>query len=152
MGKETVNKVKEMLDSNKVKYELSEHDPVYTSDQAANVRGVDIKTGVKALVLKTYDDRFILVLVRADKRADMEKIAELEGTKNVRLANPQEVFKLTGCEIGSVPPFGHLTELKTYLDKDILENDEVNFNCGQLTKSINMKSQDILKVINPIFI
>lgn len=152
MSEKVVNRIRKMLDENKVKYELSVHAPVYTSDQAARVRGVDVKTGVKALVLKTYEDRLVLVLVRADKRADLEKIADLEGTRNVRLANPQEVFEATGCEIGSVPPFGHLTGLKTYLDKDILENDEVDFNCGLHTKSIRMKAQDLLKVINPIFI
>ncbi len=152
MSEDVVNKVKKTLDDRKVNYELTVHEPVYTSEQAARIRGVSVKTGVKALVLKTYEHRFILVLVTADKRADLEKVAELEGTKNVRLANPQEVFEVTGCEIGSVPPFGHLIELKTYMDREILENDEVNFNCGEHTKSIKMKAQDLLKVINPIFI
>lgn len=152
MGEEVVNKMKKVLDDNKVSYEIFDHEAVYTSEQAANVRGVDVKTGVKALVLKTHEDRFVLALVRADKRADLDKVAELEGTKNVRLANPQDVFEVTGCEIGSVPPFGHLTKLKIYMDREILENDEVNFNCGLHTKSIKMKSQDLLKVINPIFI
>jgi len=152
MSEEVVDRVKKVLDDRKIEYMLSVHEPVYTSEQAARVRGVDVKTGVKALVLKTYEHRFIMVLVTADKRTDLEKVAELEGTRNVRLANPQEVFEVTGCEIGSVPPFGHLTELKTYMDKEILENDEVNFNCGMHTKSIKMKAQDLLKVINPIFI
>ena len=152
MGEQVVNKMEKMLADNKVNYDIFDHEPVYTSEQAARIRDVDVKTGVKALVLKTHEDRFILVLVRADKRADLEKIAELEGTKNVRLANPQDVFEVTGCEIGSVPPFGHLTELKTYMDREILENDEVNFNCGLHTKSIKMKSQDLLKVIKPVFL
>lgn len=152
MTEEIVERVKKTLDDNGVGYDLSVHEPVYTSDQAAQVRGVDVKTGVKALVLKTYEGRFVLALVRADKRADFEKIAELEGTKNVRLASPQDVFEVTGCEIGSVPPFGHLTELKTYLDKEILENDEVNFNCGEHTKSIKMKAEDLLKVMNAVMV
>jgi Ala-tRNA(Pro) deacylase len=152
MSEEIVSRVRRMLLDSRISHGFFVHEPVYTSEQAAKVRGVDVRTGVKALVLKTYEHRFILALVRADKRADLEKIAELEGTKNVRLASPQEVFEVTGCEIGSVPPFGHLTTLKTYLDRDILENDEVNFNCGEHTKSISMKSQDLLKVINPVFV
>lgn len=152
MAQATVYRIRKILQENKIDFEIYDHEPVYTSEQAARVRGVDVKTGVKALVLKTYESRFILALVRADKRADLEKIAELEGTKNVRLASPQEVFRETGCEIGSVPPFGHKTELKTYLDRDILENDFVNFNCGLHTKSVSMKAEDLLKVLNPIFI
>jgi Ala-tRNA(Pro) deacylase len=152
VSEEVVERVREALGSRNIRYELSVHEPVYTSEQAARVRGVSIRTGVKALVLKTYEHRFIVALVRADKKVDLEKVAELEGTRNVRLANPQEVFEVTGCEIGSVPPFGHLTNLKTYMDREILENDEVNFNCGLHTKSIKMKSQDLLKVVKPIFI
>lgn len=44
--------IKELLNSNGITYEVSEHEPVYTSEQAAKVRGVELKTGVKALVLK----------------------------------------------------------------------------------------------------
>jgi len=138
-----------ILTKRKVQYEIFEHEPVYTSEHASRVRGVDIKTGVKALVMKTHDGRFILVLVRADKRADTDRIAELEKTKKVRLADPKDVLMVTGCEVGAVPPFGHLTKLKTYFDREILENDYVNFSCGEHTKSIRMKAEDLKKIINP---
>jgi len=141
-----------MLKENKVGFRLLEHEPVYTSEQAARVRGVPVRTGVKALVLKTYEGRFVLALVRADKRADLEAIAEREGTRNVRLARPEQVLELCGCEIGSVPPFGHLTKLRTYMDREILDEDEVNFNIGSHTRSVRMKAQDLLKVISPILI
>ena len=141
-----------ILEENKMEYKLFEHEPVYTSEQAAQVRGVSVKTGVKALVLKTKEGNFVLALVRADKRADLKVVAAAHGTKNVRLARPEEVLEITGCEIGSVPPFGHETELKTYMDKDILAEAEVNFNIGSHTKSVRMKAEDLLKVMNPILI
>lgn len=156
-----------MLDDKGIEYKLLEHEPVYTSEQAARVRGVSIRTGVKALVLKTKGRRstssehaggearsgeFILALVRADKRADLKSVAAAAGTKKVKLADPAEVLQITGCEIGSVPPFGHETPLKTYMDRDILDQDEVNFNIGSHTKSVRMKAEDLMKVIKPILI
>jgi len=105
---------------------------------------------VKALVCKTSAKKFILVLVRADKRADLDSVVELEGAKKVSLASPEEVLKHTGCKIGSVPPFGHKKALKTYLDREILEEDEVNFNIGEHTKSIRMKAGDLLRVMGPV--
>jgi Ala-tRNA(Pro) deacylase len=141
-----------MLDEDGVEYELLEHEPVYTSKQAAEVRGVSVRTGVKALVLKTKESEYILALVRADKRADLKAVASAHGTKKVKLANPAEVLEITGCEIGSVPPFGHIKALKTYMDRDILKEDEVNFNIGSHTKSVRMKAQDLLKVIKPVLI
>ena len=144
--------VERILKENNVKYSLLEHEPVYTSEQAAQARRVPVTTGVKALVLKRDKGGFILVLVRADKRADFGMIAEKEGVRHVKLARPEEVLEVTGCEIGSVPPFGHANKLKTYMDRDILAEDEVNFNIGSHRKSVRMKAEDLLKVIKPVMI
>ncbi len=70
----------------------------------------------------------------------------------MRLASSEEVLKITGCEIGSVPPFGHKKALKTYMDKDVLENEWVNFNIGLHTKSANMKSRDLEALLKPVLI
>jgi len=143
-----VNNVRRMLDEKGLEYEIIDHEPVYTSEQASKVRGVLLENGVKAMVLKTEECRYIIVLIRADKRIDMKLIARMEETKKLHLAKPDEVFKLTGCKIGSVPPFGHMKELKTYLDRDILEEEEVNFNIGEHTKSIKMKGSDLIKILD----
>lgn len=143
-------KVKSMLDQAEVEYKVTEHKAVYTSQEAADVRGVDIKTGVKALLVKTEEGKFLMILVRGDKKADMKRIAKLEKTRKVRLASPEEVKEQTGCEIGSVPPFGHVNHIKTYMDETILENEEANFNIGKHTKSITMKAKDLMNVIDPV--
>lgn len=142
--------IKELLDSNGVTYEVSEHEPVYTSEQAAKVRGVELKTGVKALVLKTEKGSLVMGLIAADKRIDLKRLAKIARTKKLRLASPQEVLKTTGCEVGSVHPFGNLHRLPTYLDSSILENNIVNFNAGLHTVSIQMKAKDLVKAIRPV--
>ena len=138
------------LEKKGIDYKYYEHEPVYTSEQASRVRGVGLKTGVKALLVKTKENHFLMVLVRADKKADLKAIASLEGTKKLHFATPDEVEKIAGCKIGSVPPFGHKTKMKIYMDKDILKEGEVNFNIGERTKSIKIKANDLLKLINPI--
>jgi Ala-tRNA(Pro) deacylase len=142
--------IKELLNSNGITYEVSEHEPVYTSEQAAKVRGVELKTGVKALVLKTEEGSFVMGLIAADKRIDLEKLAKIARTRKLRLASPQEVLKTTGCEVGSVHPFGNLHRLPTYLDSSILENNMVNFNAGLHTVSIQMEAKDLVKAIRPV--
>jgi Cys-tRNA(Pro) deacylase len=150
MGVLQLKLIKELLEKNGIPYQVSEHKPVYTSEQAAKVRGVELRTGVKALVLKTDDEDFVISLVAAHRRVDLKKLAKIVGTKRLRLANPQEVLKKTGCEIGSVHPFGNLQCLPTYLDVSILENQMVNFNAGLHTVSIHMKTKDLIKALNPI--
>ncbi len=139
------------LRQKKIPYTDFTHEPVFTSEQASRVRGVELKSGVKALVLKNGRGDFLMVLVRADKRADLEKIAKLEKS-SVKLASPADVLEQTGCEIGSVPPFGFARPLKTYVDRDILNEEEVNFNIGLHTRSLRMAAKDLLKVIDAILV
>jgi len=150
MGILQLKMIRELLDRNGIPYKVSEHEPVYTSEQAARIRGVELKTGVKTLVLKTEEGRFVMGLVAADRKIDMKKLAKAVKTKGLRLASPQEVLKITGCEVGSVHPFGILHGLPIYLDDSILENELVNFNAGLHTVSIQMKTKDLIKAIMPV--
>ena len=47
------DKIKEILDENKIEYKLKHHEPVYTSEQAAAARGDKLKQGAKAIIMKT---------------------------------------------------------------------------------------------------
>jgi len=150
MGSLQLKLLKELLDRNGIPYEVSEHAPVYTSEEAARIRGVELKTGVKALVLKTEKGNFVMGLVAADRKIDLKKLAKIVKAKKLQLASAQEVLKITGCEFGSVHPFGNLFSLPTYLDRSVLENDMVNFNAGMHTVSIHMKAKDLVEAISPV--
>ena len=135
-----------ILEREDIGYERTEHEPVYTSKQASEVRGVPLDTGVKAMVLEREDGKLILGLVTADHRIDLEAIGETEGSK-VELADPDEVLEVVGCEIGSVPPFGHQRPLKTYLDPEVLDKDRVNFNAGKHEVSVDIDAEDLHRCI-----
>ena len=150
MGIQALELLKELLDSQGITYKVFEHEPVYSSKQAAQVRGVELKTGVKALVLKTFEGTLMVGLVAADKKMNLSKLAKLAKTRKVYFASPQEVFDATGCEIGSVHPFGNLYKIPTFMDVSIQENVAVNFNAGLHTISIQMKTVDLIKVLRPV--
>jgi len=150
MGIEQFQSLKELLDKRGVTYQVSEHEPVYTSEQAAKIRGAELRTGVKALVLKKKEGDLILGLVAADRRIDLKKLAKVAGTRYILFANREEVSNRTGCEIGSVHPFGNLYNIPTYADVSVLENDVVNFNAGMHTVSIQMRMKDLIEIIAPM--
>lgn len=135
-----------ILEREDIDYERTEHEPVYTSKGASEVRGVPLDTGVKAMVLERDDGELILGLVPADHRIDLEGVGEAEGAE-VELADPDEVLEVTGCEIGSVPPFGHKQPLKTYLDPEVLDKDRVNFNAGKHEVSVDLDPEDLVSCI-----
>lgn len=135
-----------ILERKDIDYERTEHEPVYTSKQASEVRGVPLDTGVKAMVLERDDGELILGLVPADHRIDLQGVGEAEDAE-VELADPDEVLEVTGCEIGSVPPFGHQQTLKTYLDPEVLDKDRVNFNAGKHEVSVDLDPEDLVRCI-----
>ncbi|MFC1768815.1 aspartate--tRNA ligase [Nanoarchaeota archaeon] len=137
-------KIRDALDSDKIEYEVLEHKAVYTSDEAAKVRGTELKQGCKALVCKT-ENGFIQVVVPGNREIDIEKVKKVLKLKEITLANADDVKKISGCSIGAVPPFGNLFGLNVFIDNKVAENKEVAFNAGLHVKSIKMKAKDLIK-------
>jgi len=134
-----------MLESNNVKYKLYEHEPVYTCEQASKVRGIPLSQGIKCLLLKSNKKRFILALTRGDKKVDFKKLAMLERTKKVKLANEDEVKKIAKCSIGCVHPF--CKNVKIYVDEILLKNDKIEFNPGCHNKTVRIKVKDLISLL-----
>jgi aspartyl-tRNA synthetase len=146
---EIFDKIIDALNREKAEHEILEHKAVFTSKEAAKVRGTELKQGCKALICKT-DEGFIQAVVSGDKELDLEKLQKATLFKSLNLANAADVKKKTNCSIGSVPPFGNLMGLKVYFDKSVSENEIVGFNAGSHTKSIKMKCKDLVKIVNPV--
>ena len=142
-------KIKELLDTSHTPYLLSIHEPVRTSQEAAHIRGTDLKTGAKAMVIKATGQYYLFVLP-AYKKLDWKKVKHILAVKDVRLATEEEAEHITGVKVGGVPPFGNILGLPTYYDTEISTMDEVNFNAGLKTHSINMKAKDLVKLVRPI--
>ncbi len=146
--KEEADRILQLFKENNVRYQLYEHSPVYTSEEAAKVRGVELKTGCKSMVLKGKTGRLVLANVAADRKIDFKVLEAFLGEK-LSFASKEEVLEATSCESGSVPPFGRLFGLPTFLDPSVLENDFVNFNIGLLTMSVRISKQDLVRLMNP---
>ncbi len=142
------SKLKSFLDENSISYEYKEHEEVRTSEEAANVRGEDIRLGAKAMILKA-DDKFIMFILSAAKKIDSKKVKQILGVESLRFATPEEVNRLTGCVPGGVPPFANIFGLDLIVDKTIPQNEFMAFNAGERTKSLKLKTKDYLALLKP---
>jgi Ala-tRNA(Pro) deacylase len=141
-------RVEALLNSAGVPFEVLHHEPVFTSEEAARVRGVDLASGAKALVCKA-DDEFLIFVVPADRRLDSRGVRRRLGFRRLRFANREEVLELTGLVPGSIPPLGSLFGLKTLCDERLGEHERINFNAGDHRISVSMLSADYLRVEGP---
>jgi len=136
------------LKSNSIDFEKYEHEPVFTSEEAAKVRGTDIHQGAKALVLQA-DNNFVLLVLPADMKADLELLKNKKGFTKIAMASKETVKAKTGLDVGSIPPVGSLLGLKTIVDSRLSDNNEIVFNAGRHDRSVKMKYEDYLKFENP---
>ena|SRR5438128_8696248 len=132
-----------------VPFTVLRHEPVFTSEQAAAVRGTSLASGAKALVVKA-GEKFVLIVLPADRRLDNKKAREVFGVKSIRFASKEEVEQLTGLQPGSIPPFGSLFNLSTYCDPALAENPSINFNAGDHAVSVQMSYADYVAVEKPM--
>ncbi len=89
-----------------------------TANDAATALGCKVGAIVKSLLFKAGED-FVLCLVSGDKRCSLNKLKKILSEKDVSMANPDDVKRVTGYTIGGVSPIGHLTKLKIFLDNNL---------------------------------
>src|SRR5947209_16805950 len=107
MSATVFERIEQMLRQGGVPFGVSRHAPVYTSEEAAAVRGTPLSSGAKALVVKA-GEAFVLLVLPADRKLDSRKARAGLGAKALRFATREEVGQLTGLQPGSIPPFGSL--------------------------------------------
>ncbi len=89
-----------------------------TAEDAATALGCKVGAIVKSLLFKTGEN-FILCLVSGDKRCSLNKLKKILNKKDVSMANPNDVKRVTGYTIGGVSPTGHLNKIKIYIDANL---------------------------------
>jgi len=134
-------RLEEWLRQKGVPFTVLRHEPVFTSEQAAAVRGTPLASGAKALVMKAGDD-FLMLVLPADRKLDSRKARVGLGVKSLRFASREEVEQLTGLQPGAIPPFGSLFGLQTCCDPALAENTSINFNAGDHAISVQMAYAD----------
>ena len=149
MSPSVFDRLQRLLDDAGVTFEVLEHEPVYTSEQAAQVRGTSLASGAKALICKANGSMRMFVLP-ANLRLCSKSVRKNLGFRSLRFATRDEVQTITGLEPGSIPPFGKLFELPTYCDQRLAEQPRINFNAGDHAKSIRLNYDDFLQVQEPV--
>lgn len=96
-----------------------------TAEDAASACGCSVGQIVKSLVFQGAEtgDPYLL-LVSGTNRVDQKGVAAHTGEGLTR-PDAKFVRDVTGYAIGGIPPLGHDTPIKTYIDRDLLTYDIV---------------------------
>ncbi|MDA2964499.1 MAG: YbaK/EbsC family protein [Actinomycetota bacterium] len=116
-----------------------------TAADAAAAIGVVVGQIVKSLVFGV-DNEIVMALVSGSNQLDEKKLAAAAGGSKCSRVDADAVRAATGYPIGGVPPFGHTTQLRVFVDPDLLQYDEVWAAAGTWNDNFGANPNDIVRV------
>lgn len=147
------DKLRALLDREGASYRVIEHAPEGRTEVIAKIRGNRIEQSIKSMVLQVRltrkDNIYCLANVPGDCRVDFDGVKAYFQADSVAFAKREKAEELTGCVIGSIPPFSFSDDLQLLADPLIQQNEEVVFNAGRLDRSIMMNLEDYIRIAGP---
>ena len=114
--------------------------------EAADALGVRVQQIVKSLVFRGRETgRPVLVLAGGANRVDESKISDLF-SEPVEMADAAYVREKTGFSIGGVSPVGHAEQPTTFVDQDLLSEEEVWAAAGHTHAVFGLGPGELVKI------
>ena len=139
-GKE---EVKVFLKEKGIPFRWVEHKAVYTIEE--------METAKNLFLRDQKGKNHFLVVIRADKQANLKELGEKLGGVRLSFASEERLEKYLGLKKGAVTPLGILNDtacaVKVFLDKDFLEKEEIGVHPNDNTASVYLKTADLMQII-----
>lgn len=136
-----------LLEELQISCDIIDHPESHSCDESKAFRDTAGLTGAgsKNIVFHAKGECY-LVTTLAEKPIRARNFKKEFGTKDIRFASQEEITAFCGSIIGSVPPFGFDPLVPQYVDREIFDHEFFLFNPDIATKSIRIKTQDLLRV------
>ncbi|PIP23198.1 MAG: hypothetical protein COX90_02995 [Candidatus Nealsonbacteria bacterium CG_4_10_14_0_2_um_filter_38_17] len=156
------NSILKFLEKNGVRYDTIDHRTVYTAyDKAATLKVRPNIIG-KTLVLKVDND-LTLVMISGNKNLDKNKLKKAINTwrkktgqklvKKIDFVSERLIKnKFKGVKLGTLPPFGNLWGMPTFIDKSLFAHKKIFINSGDYELSLKINSSILKKLIPDLIV
>ena len=151
-----INKVTSYLDRMGVSYELLRHEAVVTTEESRKIVHVEGCMSCKSLYVKDKkSDNYYMVVLPADKRADMRGLAGYVGCAKFEFATEDKLLRDLQVHRGSVSPFAFLNESERYsapllIDATVWKADKVKFHPCDNTATVVLSGNDLKRFLESI--
>jgi Ala-tRNA(Pro) deacylase len=126
-----------------IEYEVFEHPPVFTAEEAALHWSAIPGARIKNLFLRNKKgDRHYLVILGIEKQADLRQLVKLIGDDRLSFGSPERLNKYLGVTPGSVSPLGLIHDaahtVRVIVDSDLKQADRLIFHPNDNTASLTI--------------
>jgi len=144
-------RLRELLERQSVRHEVVPHPETVTTHDAAQTAHVAGRHVAKVVVIRDAAGSDLMVVLPASLHIDTRVVHHVTGRAGVRLEDERELIQLfPDCELGAMPPFGHLYGMSMYVDPCLIEGqDEIWFQAGNHHELVRMSVVDYARVAAP---
>jgi Cys-tRNA(Pro) deacylase len=130
-------------------YEYVEHGG---TEVPAKVLAVPEHAIVKTLVMEDEARRPLIVLMHGDRKVSTKNLARQAGRKSLEPCKPEVAQRHTGYQVGATSPFGTRKALPVFIERSILELDEIYINGGRRGLLVKLRTAELARVlqVNPV--
>jgi Ala-tRNA(Pro) deacylase len=144
-------RLRHLLEQNRVEYEVLPHAEAFTSQEVAQSVHVTGRVVAKVVVVREPAGGHLLVAVPASCRLDLAILRRETGRPGLVLATERELQTLfPDCEVGAMPPLGRLYGLPMYLDRCLERSSTILFQAGNHHEVVRMATEDFLRLARPL--
>jgi Ala-tRNA(Pro) deacylase len=104
------------LNEKKIRYDIVHHPEAFTAQTIAAAEHVKGRHHAKVVMVKSENDHLMTVL-SSNGRVDLEKLERAVGRPVTLEPEPEFKSLFPDCAPGTMPPFGNLYGLPTYVDR-----------------------------------
>ena len=115
-----------------------------TAQQAADAVGCGVGQIVKSLIFRTGDQP-LLFLVSGKNQLDVDKVNTAFNFQ-LQKADARFVREKSGYAIGGVPPVAHAFPMEVFIDRDLMEYDELWAAAGTPNAVFRLRSNDLPRI------
>jgi Ala-tRNA(Pro) deacylase len=142
-------KLKEFLDTHHIKYVSITHSKAYTAQGIAAAAHISGKELAKTVMISIDGDMAMAVLP-ASEQVNLDSLKIALKAKKVDLASERQFRdRFADCELGAMPPFGNLYNLKVIVDETLTHDKEIAFNAGTHLELIKLAYSDFQALVQP---
>ncbi|MGE0824383.1 MAG: aminoacyl-tRNA deacylase [Candidatus Binatia bacterium] len=144
-----VRRLQELLDSQKVPYEVLPHSETYTAQETAQVQHISGQQMAKVVMVKRESGRPVMLVLPASYRVNFAWLREVLHERATLEQEREFRHLFPDCEVGAEPPFGNLFGLDTVVDTSLTKDEEIVFNGGSHVQTVKMRYDDYARLVYP---
>ena len=122
--------------------------PTMTVEDAERELGVSRERIIKSMLFTDEKGGPVLGIVTGDKRVDAKKLRVRCGAHEISFTRPRAVKRVTGYEVGALPPVGHKKHIRTFIDSKVMSFDKVYGGGGAVNALLEIDPTDIKTLTN----